>query len=84
MFREEKVSVRPLAVNKRRAAAMLGVSVDFFDEHIADEVKSIKRGRLCLYPVCELRRWLCVNACGTSAPACSVGAGGREVEGGDE
>jgi hypothetical protein len=45
-------------VKKTQAAAMLGVSVDFFDEHIACEVKSVRRGGLWLYRVCDLEAWL--------------------------
>jgi excisionase family DNA binding protein len=56
--------VRPLSVNKTRAAALLGVSVDFFDEHIAGELKSVRRGRLWLFPVAELEGWLDRNATG--------------------
>jgi hypothetical protein len=53
---------RPLAVNKTRAAAMLGVSVDFFDDHIAPEVKSVRRGGRRLFAVAELEAWLERNA----------------------
>lgn len=47
-----------LAVNKTEAAAGLGVSVEFFDEHVAPEVRSVQRGRRRLYPVVEIMRWL--------------------------
>jgi excisionase family DNA binding protein len=47
-----------LALSRAEAAEALGVSVDFFDQHIAHEVRAIRRGRRRLYPVRELERWL--------------------------
>jgi chromosome segregation ATPase len=47
-----------LACNKTEAAELLGVSVDFFDAHIADELACVRRGRLRLYALRELERWL--------------------------
>jgi excisionase family DNA binding protein len=47
-----------LALSKAEAAASLGVSVDFFDEHIAHELRMVRRGRRRLIPVRELERWL--------------------------
>jgi hypothetical protein len=52
----ERVSV--LALNKTQAAQMLGVSVDFFDEHIVGELRVVRRGRRALYSQRELERWL--------------------------
>jgi uncharacterized protein (DUF3084 family) len=51
-------SRQPLAVIKKHAAEMLDVSVDFFDVHIAPEVRCVRRGRRRLYPVSELQAWL--------------------------
>jgi hypothetical protein len=51
-----------LAISPAEAAATLGVSVDFFAEHIAPELRAVRRGRLRLYPVRELERWLDENA----------------------
>jgi hypothetical protein len=39
------------------AAAALGVSPDFFDQHIRPDLKLIRRGRLVLVSVIELSRW---------------------------
>lgn len=39
------------------AATSLGVSVDFFKEHIAPELRIIRRGRLRLVALAELERW---------------------------
>jgi excisionase family DNA binding protein len=51
-----------LAVNKTEAAEALGVSVDFFDDHIAGELRCVRRGRRRLYPVREIERWLTQEA----------------------
>jgi hypothetical protein len=47
-----------LALNKTDAAAALGVSVDFFDDHVAHDLACVRRGRRRLYPMKELDRWL--------------------------
>jgi chromosome segregation ATPase len=47
-----------LALSKTEAAQALGVSVDFFDDHIRHELACIRRGRRRLYPVREVERWL--------------------------
>jgi len=48
-----------MAVVSNEAAAMLGVSRDFFDEHVRPELRVVRRGpRLILIPVVELERWL--------------------------
>lgn len=47
-----------LAFNKTEAAGVLGVSVDFFDDHIACELRCVRRGRRRLYSMAELRAWL--------------------------
>jgi excisionase family DNA binding protein len=48
-----------LSVSPDEAASMLGVSRDFFDEHIRSELRIIRRGRkLVLIPISELTRWI--------------------------
>jgi excisionase family DNA binding protein len=47
-----------LALSPSEAAAMLGVSRDFFDEHIAPELRIVRRGRRKLIAVRELEGWL--------------------------
>lgn len=47
-----------LAFSKSEAAKALGVSVDFFDAHIAQELACVRRGRRRLYPMTEIHRWL--------------------------
>lgn len=46
------------AVHKTDAARLLGVSVDFFDDHIAHELPSVVRGRRRLYAVGDVLVWL--------------------------
>lgn len=41
------------------AAEIIGVSRDFFDEHIKSELRIIRRGsKTILIPVVELERWV--------------------------
>jgi hypothetical protein len=51
-----------LALTRAEAATSLGVSIDFFDEHIAPELRVVRHGRLRLYPIRQLERWLDDNA----------------------
>ncbi len=42
---------------------MLGVSRDYFDEHVKSELRIVRRGsRTILIPVAELVRWVERNA----------------------
>ena len=50
--------VRPLAYRAEEAATALGVSDDFFREHVAPQVRRYRHGRLVLFPVRELEQWL--------------------------
>ncbi|MEZ5100283.1 MAG: hypothetical protein R3C15_10900 [Thermoleophilia bacterium] len=48
-----------LTVGPIEAAEMLGVSRDYFDEHIKPELRIIRRGsKTILIPVAELERWV--------------------------
>ena len=47
-----------LALSPKESADALGVSRDFFDEHVLPELRTVRRGRLRLVPVKELERWL--------------------------
>jgi hypothetical protein len=51
-------TVARLALLPNEAAAALGVSRDYFDEHIAPELRWVRRGRLKLVSVVELQAWL--------------------------
>lgn len=57
-----------LALTPREAAAAVGVSRDFFDEHIKPELRVVRRGSLVLIPVRELERWLERSAALTLGP----------------
>jgi excisionase family DNA binding protein len=48
--------------SRSEAADALGVSVDFLEEHVMDELRIVRRGRRRLIPVRELERWLEENA----------------------
>ena len=51
-----------LCVSPDEAAEMLGVSRDYFDEHIIQDLRIVRRGRRILIPLSELDRWLDRNA----------------------
>jgi hypothetical protein len=51
-------SIGRLAVSSSEAAASIGVSLDFFDEHVRPELRVVWRGRRVLVPIRELERWL--------------------------
>ncbi len=47
-----------LALSPDEAAASLGVSRDYFDEHVRPELRVVRRGRRVLVSINELERWL--------------------------
>jgi excisionase family DNA binding protein len=47
-----------LALSPDEAAAVLGVSRDYFDEHVIHELRIVRRGRRILVALAELERWL--------------------------
>jgi len=51
-----------LAVSPDEAAAILGVSRDYFDEHVIGELRVVRRGRRILVPLAEIERWVDENA----------------------
>jgi excisionase family DNA binding protein len=55
-----------LALSPDEAARVLGVSRDYFDEHILPELRIIRRGRRILIPLAELERWLDRSAANAS------------------
>lgn len=46
-----------IALTLDEAAAAIGVSRDFLDEHVVGELRVVRRGRKRLVPVSELERW---------------------------
>ena len=51
-----------IAMSKQEAASSLGVSIDFFDEHIVRDLRMVRVGRRRLVPIAELERWLDAHA----------------------
>lgn len=47
-----------LALSPDEAAAALGVSRGYFDEHVAAELRIVRRSRRKLVAVSEIQRWL--------------------------
>jgi excisionase family DNA binding protein len=47
-----------VALSPVEAAGALGVSRDFFDEHVLPELRVVRRGRKVLVPVAQIERWL--------------------------
>lgn len=47
-----------LALSPDEASSALGVSRDFFDQHVLPDLRVVRRGRRRLIPVRELDRWL--------------------------
>jgi hypothetical protein len=60
--RRPVAAVPRLALSVGEACEALGVGHDFWHEHIAPEVPTVRRGRRKLVPVRELERWLEANA----------------------
>ncbi len=58
-------AVPRLALRVGEAAAALGVSEDYFAEHVAPELRWVRRGALKLVSVQELERWLAANGART-------------------
>ena len=58
-----RAQVPRLALSRAEAAEAIGVSLHFFDEHVAGELRVVYRGRRRLVPIRELERWLAENAC---------------------
>jgi excisionase family DNA binding protein len=51
-------SLKRLALSRAEAAECLGVSVDFFVEHVEPEIKIVRVGRRRLVPASELQAYL--------------------------
>jgi excisionase family DNA binding protein len=51
-----------LALTPSEAAASIGVGPDFFEAHVAPELRIVRRGRKRLISLAELERWLAANA----------------------
>ncbi len=60
--KEQSKQPARLALSKAEAAEALGVSVDFLEDHVLDELRVVRVGRRRLIPVAELERWLAEHA----------------------
>lgn len=49
---------RRIGLTIPEAAATLGVSKDYFLDHILPEIRIVRRGRLRIVPIIELELWL--------------------------
>ena len=56
-----EAAIPRLALSKPEAAAALGVGPDFFEEHVAPDLRIVRRGSRKLIDVRELERWLHEN-----------------------
>ncbi|MEX1140986.1 MAG: hypothetical protein WD399_08070 [Thermoleophilaceae bacterium] len=56
------VESRNLALRREAAAAALSVSPDHFDRYIRPHLPVVHTGRVRLYPVVALERWLTDHA----------------------
>jgi hypothetical protein len=54
----EAAPIPRLALSPDEAAAALSISRDHFDEHVAPELRWVRRGRRKFVAVAELERWL--------------------------
>jgi hypothetical protein len=51
-----------LALTRHEAAKALGMGVTSFEQYVQPYVRAVRRGKLRLFPVRELERWLEENA----------------------
>jgi hypothetical protein len=61
----DAAGITRLALTPIEAAQTLGVSEDYFNEHIRPELRWVRRGRKAIVAVDELRRWLDTSAART-------------------
>jgi hypothetical protein len=66
--RRRTAIVPRLALGPEEAATALGVSRDYFDQHIGVELRWVRRGRRKLVSVRELEAWLDRSAARTLEP----------------
>jgi hypothetical protein len=58
LARELVAARAPLALRPEIAAEMLSISLDTFTRHVAPDVRFVPVGRIRLYPVSEIVKWL--------------------------
>lgn len=57
-----QVVVEPVAVDREKAAEMLGMSIAHFERHVQPALRLVRSGRLRLVPVEELKAWVRASA----------------------
>lgn len=62
MSTSKAISTVRLALSPAEAAAAIGCSRDFFDEHVLPDLRVVRRGRRVFVAVAELERWLAREA----------------------
>jgi hypothetical protein len=67
--RLEGATAPRLALTKREAAEALGMSVDSFERHVQPELRVVRRGKLRLFALSEIERWLRENGARTIEPS---------------
>jgi len=65
----ESESTSRITVSKAEASELLGVSIDFLEQHVLPELKVVRRGRKVLVPAREIERWVEDNATLTLGPS---------------
>jgi hypothetical protein len=55
-------TVPRLALTRQEAAKALGMGVTSFEQYVQPNVRAVRQGKLRLFPVRELERWLDENA----------------------
>ena len=63
--RKRSTNLQPvprLALTPTEAAAAIGCSRAFFDEHVLPELRVVRRSKLIFIPVVEVERWLSRSA----------------------
>lgn len=53
-----EAAVPAIALRRAQAAAALGVSVDVFDQHIRDDLPTVRISGVVTYPVAGLEQWV--------------------------
>lgn len=66
-----------LALQRKDAAAALGVGVDTFDRHIRSELRCVYVGGVRLWPIAEIERWLA--SCAIMPATTSSGPGDADT-----
>jgi hypothetical protein len=64
-----------LTLTRIEAARMLGISMDSFERYVQPEVRAVVRGRLRLYPLRELERWVEENSIPPAVEMPGAGSG---------